>query len=226
MSLGVTSATDPLQAMGVGAPSPAPPEPVDLGQNDFLTLMMTQLKAQDPMKPMDSSQFLAQLAQFSTVSGIESLNKSFGTLAGSLTSGQTLQASQLVGREVLVSSYTATLDPSVGVSAAVDLPGMVPDLSLEVYDPSGQLVRSMSLAGQGPGLVSFKWDGLDDAGEPLPAGPFQFSVTGSVNGQTEAFETFTQARVESVSVEAAGEQPLLTVAGLGQLRLDQVREIR
>lgn len=215
-----------LQAAGLGAPSSAPPAPVTLGQNDFLTLMMAQLKAQDPMNPMEGAEFLSQLAQFSTVSGIDSLNRSFGALAESLTSSQTLEASQLLGHEVLVASRSAVLTPGEGATVAIDLPAVVPDLTLEIFDQAGQLVRSVSLEGQGPGLVDFKWDGLGDSGEPLPEGAYLVSVTGSMNGNSESFETFTLARVESVSIAAESGQPLLAVQGQGQLTLDQVREIR
>jgi flagellar basal-body rod modification protein FlgD len=131
-----------------------------------------------------------------------------------------------LGHEVLVASRSTVLTPGEGATVAVDLPAVVPDLTLEIFDQAGQLVRSVSLEGQGPGLVDFKWDGLDDSGEPLPEGAYLVSVTGSMNGNSESFETFALARVESVSIAAESGEPLLAVQGQGQLTLDQVREIR
>jgi len=83
----------------------------DLGLNDFFKLMVTQLKNQDPMKPLENGEFLSQIAQFGTVSGIDKLNKTFEGLAANLTSGQAIQAGNLIGREVLVPGGVAALAP-------------------------------------------------------------------------------------------------------------------
>jgi flagellar basal-body rod modification protein FlgD len=224
----VSTATDSLQALGLGRPSSAPPKAPELGQNDFLTLMMAQIRAQDPMDPMDNNAFLSQLAQFSTVSGIEKLNQSFATLAGSLASSQTVQASQLVGRSVLVSGDEVDFDPASasGLTTVVDLPAMVPDLTVNLYDAKGELVRSMSMAGQGPGLVEVKWDGLNDAGDPLPAGRYRQEATGSLGEATTVLPSLVPMRVEGVAVDPKGGSPVLTLAGGRQIALDQVREIR
>jgi flagellar basal-body rod modification protein FlgD len=229
--MSVSTATERLQALGLGA-STATSDKIDkidktqLGQNDFLTLMMTQLKCQDPTKPMDGTAMVSQMAQFSTVSGIETLNKSFAALSASMTSGQVLQSSQMVGRSALVPSTSVDLDPATGVAATVNLPAMVPDLSLNLYDTKGQLVRSMSIEGQGPGLVDVKWDGLNDAGVALAAGQYRLEATGSVNGETQAFETLSLKKVVGVTLDPEGGQPLLELAGGESLTLDKVRAIR
>lgn len=226
--MSVNTATDSLQSLGLGRPSTAPPKAAELGQNDFLTLMMAQIRAQDPMNPMDNNAFLSQLAQFSTVSGIEKLNQSFATLAGSLASNQTLQASQLVGRSVVVSGDGVDFDPSAdsGLTTLVDLPAMVPDLTINLYDATGELVRSMSMAGQGPGLVEVKWDGLTDSGDPLPAGRYRQEAIGSVGGGATVFPSLVLSKVEGVTVDPQGGPPVLALAGGGQITLDEVREIR
>jgi flagellar basal-body rod modification protein FlgD len=226
--MSVNTATDSLQSLGLGRSSTAAPKAAELGQNDFLTLMMAQIRAQDPMDPMDNNAFLSQLAQFSTVSGIEKLNQSFATLAGSLASNQTLQASQLVGRSVVISGDGVDFDPSSGpgFTTLVDLPAMVPDLTINLYDATGELVRSMSMAGQGPGLVEVKWDGLSDSGDPLPAGRYRQEATGSVAGATTVLPSLVLRKVEGVTVDPQGGSPLLALAGGDQITLDRVREIR
>jgi flagellar basal-body rod modification protein FlgD len=224
----VNTTAETLKALGLTSSTATSDKTnkTQLGQNDFLTLMMTQLKNQDPSKPLDGTAMVSQLAQFSMVSGIETMNKSFAALSASLTSGQVLQTSQMVGRSVLVSSNSVTLDPASGVTATVNLPTMVPDLTLKLFDASGQLVRSMNIEGQGPGLVDFSWNGLSDAGTALPAGQYRLEATGSLNGETQAFETLSLKKVEGVTLDPEGGQPLLNLAGGGSIALDKVREIR
>lgn len=222
----VSTTTNALSALGLGSVPTTESTPKELGQDAFLKLMLTQLKAQDPLKPMENGEFIAQLAQFSTVSGIEKLNGSFATLAQSLNANQAMQASQLVGRSVLTAGADVELDPAAGSTSTVSLPAMVPDLTLNLYDASGQLVRSMGMAGQGPGLVDVKWDGLDDAGEPLPAGRYRVEATGTLDGAAQAFETYVQRQVEGVSLDPEGGPPLLQVGTGETVGLDEVREIR
>lgn len=224
--MGVSTATETLPTLGVGRPSTAPSKAPELGQNDFLTLMMAQIRAQDPMNPMDNNAFLSQLAQFSTVSGIEKLNQSFTTLGGALTSSQTLQASQLVGRSVVISGDGVDFDPASGLTTMLDLPAMVPDLTINLYDTAGEIVRSMSMAGQGPGLVEVKWDGLSDSGEPLPAGRYRQEATGSLDEGSTVFPSLVLRKVDGVSVDPQGGPPLLAVTGGDPITLDQVRAIR
>ncbi len=222
-----SSATNALEALGLSQkPAPSEESKKELGQADFLTLLTAQMKSQDPTNPMDSQQFLAQMAQFSTVQGIQDLQKSFATLATSLTSSQTLQASQLVGHSVLVPGSVANLTAEDGLSGAMDLPQTVPDLAVKIYDGSGKLVRVLDMQGQGPGLVDFKWDGLDDSGQTLPPGQYQFSAEGSLNGEAQAFDTFVLAKVDSVSVKAEDGQVQLDTGGFGQFGVEQVRQIR
>src|SRR4051812_6621537 len=101
----LSSAADLFSSLGLSKTTAAKKQ--ELGQGDFLRLMTEQLKNQDPLKPMESTQFLAQLAQFTSVQGIQNLNTSFGSLASSLTSNQALQGASLVGERVLVPSGSA-----------------------------------------------------------------------------------------------------------------------
>ena len=197
-----------------------------LGQEDFLTLMTTQLQTQDPLNPVENDAFLSQIAQFSTVNGLEQLRSSFDGLASSLVSNQALQASQLVGRSVLVRSDRGVLVEEQGVNGAIELPAAIPDLTLKVHDETGQLVRELSLAGQGPGLVDFTWDGFDDAGAALPPGQYTLSAEGTLDEQAQSFETFALFPVQSVTLAPEEGGLLLELGGLGQLPFYEVRQIR
>ncbi|MGB5338813.1 MAG: flagellar hook capping FlgD N-terminal domain-containing protein, partial [Gammaproteobacteria bacterium] len=132
----------------------------ELGQDDFLTLMTAQMKNQDPMKPLENGEFLGQLAQFGTVTGLEELKAEIQKLAGSLTSDQSLQAAGMLGREVLVPGATGVLTEEGEIRGAVELPNSVANLKISIYDQAGQLVRNMDLGVQPAGLADFSWDGL------------------------------------------------------------------
>ena len=136
----------------------APPQQAsrgELGQDDFLTLMITQFRNQDPFKPMENGDFLGQLAQFSTVSGIDSLNTSFSGLSGALRDEQALQAANLVGRNVLAVSEVGHFDGDAPMRAAAEINSAASNVQLEITDANGELVRRIDIGEQPPGTVRF-----------------------------------------------------------------------
>ena len=196
-----------------------------LGQGDFLKLMTTQLQNQDPFKPMESGEFLGQLAQFGTVSGIEDLQKSFKGLSQSIYSGQALQAAGLVDRKVMVPVDMSVLNPEQGQWGAAELSSSTNDLVVGVYDQSGSLVRRMPLGPRGAGLVEFRWDGRDESGNMASPGIYEFRAEAHGAGRTEALEVFLAARVQSVSLGNRDGSLTLQVEGLGEIDFSKVRQI-
>lgn len=196
----------------------------EIGQADFLKLMTTQLQAQDPFKPMDSSQFLGQIAQFSQVSGLQALNSSFENLASSLTDNQTLQGASLVGREVLAASDRVTVTAGGSAEGAIVVP-QAGWLTLELVDASGQTVRQLDLGKQPAGISDFSWDGLDANGAPAAAGSYTLraSLRGD-DGSNIATSTYVSGLVRGVAPSNSGLQ--LDVTGLGSLSLSQVARIQ
>ena len=195
-----------------------------LGQAQFLSLMVAQLKNQDPMQPMQNGEFLSQMAQFGTVSGIQDLQSSFGSLATALTSNQALMASSLVGRTVLAPGSTGYLAAGGTLGGAVDLPASTSDVVVNITDSSGQLVQRLDLGAQPAGTTSFAWDGTTAAG--TAAAPGVYNVTAqALNGtQQYAPNTLVEARVDSVSL--GGSNGLtLNLAGLGAVNLSDVKQI-
>jgi flagellar basal-body rod modification protein FlgD len=195
-----------------------------LGQDAFLELMLTQLQHQDPLNPMESADFLSQVAQFGTVNGITELNGSFATLSSSLQSNQALQASTMVGNTVLVPSDRTVLTPGNQVSGKVFSESSTPNLILDISDASGQSVRKISLGTQAAGLVEFKWDGLNNNGEPLPAGTYGIQAAAQVGGEAVAQTVLVNAKVDSVSL-ITGKEPLLNLNGIGAYSMSDVLEI-
>jgi flagellar basal-body rod modification protein FlgD len=197
----------------------------ELGQQEFFELMVAQLKHQDPLKPLESNEFLGQVAQFTTVRGIQDMQKSFADLATSLGSSQALQASTLVGREVLVPSGQGYLGEQGMLEGVATLPESTRGLGLTVYGPNGQVVRQMSLGPQAAGEVPFQWDGLTDAGQRVAPGVYSVAAMVDVDGKKLAVETALAARVESVTLGRGGASMQLNLTGLGAVGLASVREI-
>jgi flagellar basal-body rod modification protein FlgD len=196
----------------------------DLGLETFLKLMITQLNNQDPFKPMENGEFLGQIAQFGTVSGLDKLNQSFDGLASSLTGNQALQASSLVGRQVLAPIERGYLAPGGMIAGRVDLDASASNLKVQVMDATGQLVRDLSLGTQAPGTVEFAWDGVKNDGTYAPPGAYSLRVSADRGDGSETLQTQLYATVDSVSLN--GAQGLsLNLAGLGPLPLDQVNQI-
>ena len=195
-----------------------------LGQDDFLKLMVAQLRNQDPMKPMENGDFLGQIAQFGTVSGIEDLQSSFRDLAASLVSNQALQASSLVGHSVLASTGRAPLAAGATIRGVVELPTASPLVALKVFDSSGQLVRRMDLGSQAAGTVPFQWDGLRDDGQFAVTGTYFLSAEAEVGGQNEAVETLLENRVSAVTLGQGGGL-VLDLEEIGPLDFSEIRQI-
>lgn len=197
----------------------------DMGQADFLELMLTQIKHQNPLDPMEGEEFVAQLAQFSTVQGIETLNASFSSVAAALQSDQFLQASGLVGQDVLVPSNAGYLDPDTGLKGRVDLPQAAQNLTVEIYDQSDNLVRTLPLGAREQGSVDFAWEGLDDSGTGLQPGIYKIVAKDTENDAASAFVTHALFPVEGVIPTQDGGSMLLSLPGIGTVPFDQVSEI-
>ena len=197
----------------------------EMGQKEFFDLMVAQLKAQDPLNPMDSNQFLGQVAQFSSVTGIQDMSKSFEALSASLQSSQALQASTLVGRSVLVPGGSGAHSEQAALRGAVDLPQASPAVSLSITDAVGRTVRQMDLGAREAGLVNFTWDGLTDAGEQAPPGTYGVRAAFDAGGETQAAETLVVSHVDSVTLGKGGTEPQLNLADRDPVTLGTVRQI-
>ncbi|ROR34908.1 flagellar hook assembly protein FlgD [Inmirania thermothiophila] len=195
-----------------------------LGQEDFLRLMVTQLRNQDPFKPLQSGEFLGQIAQFGTVSGIQDLQQAFRDFADSMHGEQALRAAALVGRRVLVPGDAVRFDGEP-VRGAVELDAPATELRLRVHDAAGALVRTVPLGAHEAGRVAFTWDGLDDAGAPVPSGRYRLAVERVRDGETVSLQPLVAAPVESVTLRAGGGALELELEGLGTRTLDDVRQI-
>jgi flagellar basal-body rod modification protein FlgD len=197
----------------------------ELGQEDFLVLMTTQFQNQDPLQPTESGEFISQMAQFSTVSGIGDLNSSMNALAESMFSGQALQAATMIGRNVLIDGEWSNFDGEQPLQGAVDLPYPTSAGLVRIFDAGGQVVRDIQLGTRNSGTATFEWDGLLEDGTTAPPGNYR--IAGALlNGAEElALPTFAAARVQSISLGSDGRGPQITTADGQEMSLSQVKAI-
>ncbi|OOE99083.1 flagellar biosynthesis protein FlgD [Salinivibrio sp. MA351] len=197
-----------------------------LEQEDFLKLLTKQLSQQDPSKPVDNDKMISQMASFATVEGIGKMNKQFDTFNESITSNQALQASSLVGRDVLVPGSTGVKGETGGVAGMVKLPQALDNVSVRIENEQGQLLRTFSMGAKPPGDHRVEWDGMDDNGNPMPEGTYKLKVSGMVDGQTQEFDVSTYANVNSVLLGNGGGNVMLNIAGFSSpMKLAEVLEV-
>ncbi len=196
-----------------------------LGQQDFLALMIQQLKNQDPLKPMENGEFIGQMAQFSTVTGIADMTKSIAGLAESFNSGQALQAASMVGRTVLTEASAGNFTGSKALGGAVELPYDTSAAVVRVYSPAGELVRELPLGNQQAGLSNFAWDGTMSNGQPAPAGRYRLTAAIDNPRGSTALPTYLASKVESVTLAGDGSGSQIRTDGGATLRLSQVKAV-
>jgi flagellar basal-body rod modification protein FlgD len=184
-------------------------------EDRFLKLLTTQLNNQDPLNPMDNAELTSQLAQMSTVSGIEKLNSTLSGLVSQSSSNQVLQAASLIGYAVLSPGNTLSAsmvkDETTGVETpqqvpfAVELPtGGATNVTVTISDANGTKVRTMDLGALNEGANGAKWDGMNDAGVAVAAGNYTFSVSATGNGSPVTSTALTFTQVAAVKQGASG----------------------
>jgi flagellar basal-body rod modification protein FlgD len=198
-----------------------------LGQEDFMKLLVAQMKNQDPSNPAENGEFLAQIAQFSMVQGIDKLGKSFDGIATNFYNNQAMQASDLVGKQVLAGTNAVVYDPEQDVQGYVEIPEFANGLNIQVRDSQGGLVKTISSAGFEPGATyAFKWDGTNEKGEEQPAGDYIITATALVEGKQEAVRMSLYNTVNSISVSADRTKVQLELANGQLVDFSQISQYR
>ncbi|PAV26220.1 flagellar basal-body rod modification protein FlgD [Tamilnaduibacter salinus] len=199
----------------------------ELGRSEFMDLMLAQMKNQNPLEPQKNGEFIAQLAQFSSLEQMESVSSSVEQLAGEFRSTQALQASAMVGQSVLVPSQSGQLGPDGKMDGVVNVPASTSSLRLTVVDESGAQVRQLDLGSAQAGQTTFEWDGKDGDGNAMPPGAYAIKAEASYPQGTQQLSTMINANVDSVSLgQKGGKGVTLNLAGMGQVALSDVQQIK
>jgi len=211
-------------ASSAGGSSGAAAAMPQISQSDFLSLIIAQLKNQDPTQPADPNQFVNELASLSEVSGINGMQSSMSGLSNSMQSAQLLSGTNLIGRHVLAAGSTAALAAGGSVSGAVQAPAGANDVVIQVTDASGALVRTLQVAPQSSGLTGFTWDGMTNSGAAAPAGTYTISAAAVTGATATSLSPYLQSTVNSVTIDPSS-QTLSLNTNAGTLSLSDVVQV-
>jgi flagellar basal-body rod modification protein FlgD len=191
-------------------------------QDRFMTLLVTQMRNQDPLNPLDNAQVTSQLAQLSTVTGVDKLNSTMEMMMGSYQSSQTLQAANLIGRGVLAPGSDVQLVDGKAI-LGFELAEPVDNVKVTVFDASGKEVRTLDLGAQQDGTFPITWDGKAADGSTAVNGTYSFAIAATRGG--EKVES-TPLQFGVVGTVEGGKQGVkLNVPNLGAVNFADVRQI-
>ncbi|GAA4034384.1 flagellar hook assembly protein FlgD [Actimicrobium antarcticum] len=194
----------------------------DATQDRFMKLLITQMKNQDPLNPLDNAQVTSQLAQLSTVSGIDKMNTTLQSMITSFQSNQSVQAAGMIGHGVLAPGKQVTLASGNAVFG-LDLVSSAEKVQVMIKDASGKTVHTMDLGGKDAGTLPLTWDGVKDDGGKAADGAYTFEVAATAGTAKVEATTLAFGQVASVSTSSAGVK--LNVPGLGAITMSDVRQI-
>jgi flagellar basal-body rod modification protein FlgD len=216
---------DALRSLGLTEQPASTHKKNELGQDMFMKLMVAQLENQNPLKPQEGAEFLSQLAQFSTVSGIQQLQDSFAEFSVTMNEEQALQAANLVDKKVLIPSREGVLGADGSIEGELSVPASATHVTVRVFGANGAQLRSIDLGAQSEGQVPFTWDGLlDDGINHANPGIYTIKAEAIIDGKTTALDTQVRAPVESVKL-GGGKGIEVDLGVLGRHALKDVWEI-
>ncbi|EGT5682474.1 flagellar hook assembly protein FlgD [Cronobacter turicensis] len=192
-------------------------------QSSFLTLLVAQLKNQDPTNPMQNNELTTQLAQISTVSGIEKLNTTLGSISGQIDNSQSLAASALIGHGVMIPGSTILTGKDTTTPFGVELQQAADKVTATVTDKSGKVVRTIEIGALSAGVHTFSWDGSMSDGTKAPDGSYNVSIAASNGGTQLVAQPLNFALVNGIT--RSNGSNLLDLGTYGTTTLDQVRQI-
>ncbi|MBW4048564.1 MAG: flagellar biosynthesis protein FlgD [Proteobacteria bacterium] len=194
--------------------------------NTFYNLLVTQLTNQDPLNPMSNSDLSAQLAQFSTASGVQSMQQSMAALTAQMAQSQGLQAANLVGQNVVFDNNSVSLGASGGTAGGFTLASAAQNVQVQIQNTAGQVIQTLKLGALPTGVQTFNWNGTDSTGKPAPVGNYTFSVQAmDSGGQSVAAIPFGTGTVQSVYLNASTGPSLQIQGQSGTIPLSSIQGV-
>lgn len=218
MALDITGLTGSSSSSGIqGASGTAGAS--QMGQEEFMQMLLAEINNQDPLNPQSSSDFVAQLAQITSVDNLSNLNSQIAGLVSSMQYSQAMQATDLVGKTVTVSANIMELESSGTIAGEVRMPVSAENVQMFIHNARGDVVKTMDLGAQVSGSVPFTSD-------DLPEGVYSVSAI-AVNGTTEqSVPVALNAKVDSVVIPGGGKDIELNLAGIGAMPVSQISKIQ
>ncbi|WBS01787.1 flagellar hook assembly protein FlgD [Pseudoduganella sp. SL102] len=192
-------------------------------QDKFMTLLITQLKNQDPLNPLDNAQVTSQLAQLNTVTGINKLNDTLETLKTDLAASQSAQAVNMINHGVLAPGKSMQVAEGKGIFG-IELGSYADTVQLDIKNSSGKVVHSLKMNNVEAGVLPLAWDGKLEDGTTAPDGTYTLALTATTSDKalTDA-QALAFGTVASVSTGPGGAK--LNVPGMGQLTMDDIKQV-
>ncbi len=216
----------PVQTTADGLPAPTGSQK-DVGKDDFLKLFVTKLRNQDPLSPMEDSEFIAQLAQFSSLEQLQNMNENLlSSIDWDVINNQTINnsvAAEIIGKEVTANLSELALGEDNTPKITYELEEFASDVTIDIIDFNGETVRTVKLTDIAGGRNSFVWDGNNDAGDRMPAGSYQLDVSATTANGTTMEPSLSIVGVVT-GVVYRGGQAFLKIDG-AEIALGAVREI-
>ena len=199
----------------------------ELDQDSFMKLMLTQLEYQDPLKPVDNTEFIAQTAQFSSVAGINSMRDSLDKFVADQSSLKTLFSANLLGKTAMITTSEISLKENTPIDIEYTLPQQAESVSVLVLDQTGAMVQRKELGTQGQGTHTFTWDGIGDDDSQLAPGDYSIRVEYPNSlGDNTAAQTSIATKIDSVSFGTSGTGSVLTTSEGREIQLSEVTKIK
>jgi flagellar basal-body rod modification protein FlgD len=222
MSTIQSNTVDPTLLANVNGNRNAAKTATEEAQDRFLTLLVTQMKNQDPLNPMDNAAVTSQLAQLSTVTGIEKLNASVNAMSANFQSAQNLQAANMIGHGVIAPGNTIGLKDGKAIFG-VELPQAAEKMELTIKNSSGVIVRKINLDVVPAGVNTMTWDGKTDDGAMAPNGLYSFNASANSGDKKLDVTSLSFGIVSSITSGLQGAK--LSVDNVGDIAMADVRQI-
>ncbi|MFI3221891.1 MAG: flagellar hook capping FlgD N-terminal domain-containing protein [Methylococcaceae bacterium] len=220
MSTTINSVTTPSSNTTTNAPAPA--TSVSKEQADFMTLLIAQMKNQDPTSPMDNNQMAAQMAQLNMVSGINKMNDTLTALSSNQQISNSMQATALIGHQVMVTSNKLQLNGGTS-HMAMDLSQNADNVVMNISDSNGNLISTLNLGSKAAGIQNISWNGQTNAGSLATDDTYTYNITASSNGAAISATTLSSGLVQSVSISSGQVQA--NVSTLGNVALADIHQV-
>ncbi|RQW88561.1 MAG: flagellar hook assembly protein FlgD [Geobacter sp.] len=204
---------DTVSTTATSAASAAMKQSMGMNKDDFLKLFITQLQNQDPLNPMDSTEYISQLAQLSQVEQAYNTNSNLQSIISALGASSSLSAVSFVGSEVTAAGGSVALKEGSEAAITFSVPKAAEQVSVAIVDGNGEIVRTL-IGGVTPaGESTLAWDGKDSSGAQLASGTYGVAVTGvDAAGTSFACSPLIQGTVEGINF--AGSLPLMVIGGI------------